>query len=63
MKVTISEDILKVLPNFSVIAYTMDVENKLALSEAINKIIIAAKTSDNMRAAVKQTLTGGGTGA
>lgn len=28
MKLTISEELLKVLPNFSVIAYTMDVENK-----------------------------------
>ena len=29
MKVTISEDIKKTLPEFSVIAYTMDVDNNL----------------------------------
>ena len=33
------------------------------LSEAINKIRIAAKSSDNVKATVKQTLGGGGTGA
>ena len=33
------------------------------LSEAINKIRVAAKASDNIKATVKQTLGGGGTGA
>ena len=41
MKVTISEDITKILPGFSVIAYTMDVDNKLTdgVTTFINKVV------------------------
>lgn len=41
MKVTISEDIKKVLPDFNVIAYTMDLDNNLSeeVSTYINQVI------------------------
>lgn len=56
MKVTISEDILKVLPNFSVIAYTMDVENKLTdkTTEFINKTVENLKTKHTLEEIIKE---------
>lgn len=56
MKVTISDEIKKVLPDFNVIAYTMDVENNLTeeVTSFINKVIEENKNLYTLEQIIKE---------
>ena len=56
MKVNISQDILNILPNFDVIAYTMDVDNLLTneVTQFINEVVEQSKNEYSLEQIIKE---------